>query len=245
MTKECIKYCNESMIVAQKYFPSVKLFPTACITINADDKLHEGHLLKCIPGKYTGDGTGTIGVVTHKWDFVSYDLNLLQIHHDTTLYLVALQCGGVMEDPDYSYDDFQIVVADNPTQARKIYNNANNCSYYWGTTICSIDKFTFEPVEMFKSDIGNIKIHKSGHVGVTITNEKGQSYNYYVYDNTDAQGDHLFIVGKKSNPWAKEDPMMYEYFQIIGASDGLEARRIYSELNNVGIGWVYLFAQLN
>lgn len=39
--------------------------------------------------------------------------------------------------------------------------------------------------------------------------------------------------------------MMYEYFQIIGASDGLEARRIYSELNNVGIGWVYLFAQLN
>lgn len=235
MTKECIKYCNESMIVAQKYFPSVKLFPTACITIDGE-KLYNGHLLKFIPSHH--DGINANGVRAYEYDSISS-------HYNSTLYLVALQCGGVMEEPDYSYDDFQIVVADNPTQARKIYNNANNCSYYWGTTICSIDKFTFEPVEMFKSDIGNIKIHKSGHVGVTITNEKGQSYNYYVYDNTDAQGDHLFIVGKKSNPWAKEDPMMYEYFQIIGASDGLEARRIYSELNNVGIGWVYLFAQLN
>lgn len=204
MNKEIINYYNEKMTVTQKYFPLVKLFPTACITIDGE-KLYNGHLLKFIPGKYTGNGTDIIGVVTPKSDYLLYDLNLLPIHYDTTLYLVALQCGGVMEDPDYSYDDFQIVVADNPTQARKIYNNANNCSYYWGTTICSIDKFTFEPVEMFRSDIGNIKIHKSGHVGVTITNEKGQSYNYYVYDNTDAQGDHLFIVGKKSNPWAKEE----------------------------------------
>ena len=50
-------------------------------------------------------------------------------------YLVALCCGGVMEDPDIHYTDYQIIRADSPKEAEDKYNLINNCSYYYGTVI--------------------------------------------------------------------------------------------------------------
>lgn len=51
-------------------------------------------------------------------------------------YLVALACGGVMEDPDIRYEDYQIIYADSEQEAKEKYNNLNHCTHYYGTVIC-------------------------------------------------------------------------------------------------------------
>lgn len=57
---------------------------------------------------------------------------------DTTgenAYLVALLCGGVMEDPDLHYEDYQIIRADSGKEAVEKYNKLNQCSYYYGELV--------------------------------------------------------------------------------------------------------------
>lgn len=53
-------------------------------------------------------------------------------------YVVALRCGGLMEDPDFHYKDYQIIRADSEDEARKKYNQLNNCSFYYGYVIKQI-----------------------------------------------------------------------------------------------------------
>ena len=48
-------------------------------------------------------------------------------------YRVALAVGGLMESPRITYEDEQVIYADNEEEARKIYNERNHCSYYYGT----------------------------------------------------------------------------------------------------------------
>lgn len=50
-------------------------------------------------------------------------------------YLVALLCGGVMEDPDFHYEDYQIIHADSTKEAKEKYDKINKCSYYYGEVI--------------------------------------------------------------------------------------------------------------
>ena len=50
-------------------------------------------------------------------------------------YLVALECGGVMEDPDIHYEDFQIIKADSADEARQKYDELNHCEYYYGSVL--------------------------------------------------------------------------------------------------------------
>lgn len=50
-------------------------------------------------------------------------------------YLVATACGGVMEDPEIHYEDYQVIRADSECEAVKKYNEINNCSYYYGSVI--------------------------------------------------------------------------------------------------------------
>ncbi len=50
-------------------------------------------------------------------------------------YLVATACGGVMEDPDIHYEDYQIIRADTKHEAVEKYNKLNHCSYYYGVVI--------------------------------------------------------------------------------------------------------------
>ena len=40
-------------------------------------------------------------------------------------YVVALCCGGLMEDPEIHYEDYQIIYADSTDEARKKYNEIN------------------------------------------------------------------------------------------------------------------------
>jgi hypothetical protein len=47
-------------------------------------------------------------------------------------YLVALQCGGLMEDPEIWYTDYQVIRADTAEEAKRKYDEINECSYFYG-----------------------------------------------------------------------------------------------------------------
>lgn len=53
-------------------------------------------------------------------------------------YIVALRTGGLMEDPEISYTNYWVISAENPHMAEEIYNNRNNCSFYYGVTLKEI-----------------------------------------------------------------------------------------------------------
>lgn len=55
-------------------------------------------------------------------------------------YLVALLCGGLMEDPNFHHEDFQVIYADSPECAKKSYEELNNCEFYHGDVIGCIDE---------------------------------------------------------------------------------------------------------
>jgi hypothetical protein len=50
-------------------------------------------------------------------------------------YLIALSVGGIMEMPDITYQDFQIIEAITLDDAVTKYNKINNCSYFYGTCL--------------------------------------------------------------------------------------------------------------
>ena len=54
-------------------------------------------------------------------------------------YVVALCCGGLMEDPEFHYHDYQIIRADSKDEAEDKYNKLNNCSYFYGSVMGQID----------------------------------------------------------------------------------------------------------
>ena len=50
-------------------------------------------------------------------------------------YLVALRCGGLMEDPEIHYADYQIIHADSADEAVQKYDEINNCCFYYGKVL--------------------------------------------------------------------------------------------------------------
>ena len=56
-------------------------------------------------------------------------------HH----YRVATLCGGIMERPDYYYENEQIITAMSEQEAEDKYNKKNKCSYYYGKVIGKLD----------------------------------------------------------------------------------------------------------
>ena len=50
-------------------------------------------------------------------------------------YLVATLVGGIMEDRDFRYENYQIIKADSEYDARKKYDELNKCTYYYGSVI--------------------------------------------------------------------------------------------------------------
>lgn len=54
-------------------------------------------------------------------------------------YVVALCCGGIMEDPEIHYENYQLIRADSAEEARRTYNFLNDCSYYYGSVIKQIE----------------------------------------------------------------------------------------------------------
>ena len=54
-------------------------------------------------------------------------------------YLVAMACGGVMENPDIHYENHQYIKANSAKEAVEKYNKLNHCSYYYGTVLQMVD----------------------------------------------------------------------------------------------------------
>ena len=54
-------------------------------------------------------------------------------------YVVALCCGGLMEDSEFHYHDYQIIRADSKDEAKDKYDKLNNCSYFYGSVMGQID----------------------------------------------------------------------------------------------------------
>jgi hypothetical protein len=50
-------------------------------------------------------------------------------------FIAALECGGLMESSEIYYTDGQIVEAINQKEAEGIYNENNNCSFFYGTVV--------------------------------------------------------------------------------------------------------------
>lgn len=50
-------------------------------------------------------------------------------------YVVALAIGGLMEHPDFEYENYQIIRADSEEEAVKKYDKLNNSSYFYGKVI--------------------------------------------------------------------------------------------------------------
>ena len=54
-------------------------------------------------------------------------------------YVIALCCGGLMEDPDFHYHNFQMIRADTEYEAVEKYNELNNCGYFYGRVMSRIE----------------------------------------------------------------------------------------------------------
>lgn len=75
-------------------------------------------------------------------------------------YLVALSVGGLMEMPDFTYSDYDIIDANSRSEATEIYNRKHGCSFFYGT--CMAEKVegkinvlnkgvTYEKVELLNA----------------------------------------------------------------------------------------------
>lgn len=54
-------------------------------------------------------------------------------------YSVGMLCGGIMEDPNFHYEDIQIITAKTKREAEEKYNKINKCAYYYGKVISQLD----------------------------------------------------------------------------------------------------------
>lgn len=54
-------------------------------------------------------------------------------------YLVALAVGGLTESPEIEYRDYQIINANNSTEAKLKYDEINKCSFYYGEVLGEIN----------------------------------------------------------------------------------------------------------
>ena len=64
-------------------------------------------------------------------------------------YLVALAVGGLMEYPEITYQDYQVIEADSPEEARKIYNERNKCDFFYGEVLHEIKELAIASHDKF------------------------------------------------------------------------------------------------
>lgn len=59
--------------------------------------------------------------------------------HGKHAYIVALCVGGLMEDPEIRYEDYQVIRADSASEAERKYNELNGCNYFYGSVVSQIE----------------------------------------------------------------------------------------------------------
>lgn len=54
-------------------------------------------------------------------------------------YIVAECQGGLMEDPEFHYHNYQLIRADSADEAERKYNELNDCTYFYGQVMSQVD----------------------------------------------------------------------------------------------------------
>lgn len=67
-------------------------------------------------------------------------------------YIVALEVGGTMEQPHFTYENKQTIKAHSAKEAENIYNKLNNCSYFYGRCIGDTEKGVYVFDEEYKGN---------------------------------------------------------------------------------------------
>ena len=65
----------------------------------------------------------------------------------SNVYVVALATGGLMEDPEITYRNYQYIFADTKEDAKRKYDRLNDCSFYYGVVL---GRVTEDGVEWYK-----------------------------------------------------------------------------------------------
>jgi len=74
-------------------------------------------------------------------------------------YLIALSVGGLQESPEINYENPEVILAMSQEEAIGIYNDRNNCSYFYGSCLAEKvngkinvrnDKVSYEQVKMLE-----------------------------------------------------------------------------------------------
>lgn len=66
------------------------------------------------------------------------DLFKLFINDGKRIFLVALLVGGLMEHPDFNYENFYIVTAKDEEEAKEIYNKITGADFFYGSVVGEI-----------------------------------------------------------------------------------------------------------
>lgn len=75
-------------------------------------------------------------------------------------YLVALAVGGLMECPEITYENYQEIEANSAEEARKIYNEKNNCDFFYGRVIRKLSDSDVNSKKMSKYILAKYAIDK-------------------------------------------------------------------------------------
>ena len=54
-------------------------------------------------------------------------------------YVVAECRGGIMEDPEFHYHNYQLIRADSADEAVRAYNFINDCQYFYGCVMHQVE----------------------------------------------------------------------------------------------------------
>lgn len=54
-------------------------------------------------------------------------------------YIVAECQGGLMEDPEFHYHNYQLIRADSKDEAMRTYDFINDCSYFRGVVMYQVE----------------------------------------------------------------------------------------------------------
>lgn len=68
-------------------------------------------------------------------------------------YLVGLAVGGIMENPNVTYENIETIEADSPEDARLIYNKKHFCHYYYGEVLGIVQETRVPRQKLIDKDI--------------------------------------------------------------------------------------------
>ena len=71
-------------------------------------------------------------------------------------YGIALLCGGIMEDPYFHHENYQIIRADSEEEAKKKYNDLNNCVFYYADVVTRLSNIDNDELEKKNRSIETI-----------------------------------------------------------------------------------------